>query len=302
MMRPYVKVHIYKRTVEYTGWVSKLVPIGEVLTRNDSEIRESWEKDAPDCPPSNYDAGGAGTPGPQGPEGPAGPQGGVGPQGPAGNDGAQGPKGDTGDTGPQGETGPQGPAGNDGIQGPPGNDGAQGLKGDKGDTGDTGPQGAPGDVSAAWPIGSVFISVVSTNPATLLGLGTWSAFAAGRVLVGFNAADADFDAAEKTGGSKTHTLSVQEMPSHTHVQNSHTHTQQPHSHTYASQTATTGGASSYEHGAIDTSSTAAESTISTNAATATNDAATAVNQNTGGGSAHNNVQPFITVFMWKRTA
>jgi hypothetical protein len=55
----------------------------------------------------------------------------------------------------------------------------------------------------AFPVGSVFIAVVSTSPATLLGYGTWSAFGAGRVLIGRDAGDADFDTAEETGGAKT---------------------------------------------------------------------------------------------------
>lgn len=146
--------------------------------------------------------------------------------------------------------------------------------------------GGPG--AEAFPVGSVFISVVSTNPATLLGYGTWAAIGAGRVLVGRDAGDPDFDTLEETGGAKTVTLTVAQMPSHTHVQNAH-------SHTYASQTATTGGVSSYEHGAIDTSSTAAESSISTNTTVATN-------QNTGGDGAHSNVQPYLIVNFWKRTA
>jgi microcystin-dependent protein len=159
-----------------------------------------------------------------------------------------------------------------------------------------------GDPSAAWPVGSVFISVVNTNPATLLGFGTWAAFAAGRVLVGLDAGDADFDTLEETGGAKTVTLTTAQMPSHTHVQNAHNHIQDPHSHVITSQTATTGGATSYEHGTLDTSSAEAEATETTNPTTATNQAATAVNQNTGGDAAHPNVQPYITVRMWKRTA
>lgn len=55
----------------------------------------------------------------------------------------------------------------------------------------------------AFPVGSVFIAVVSTNPGTLLGYGVWAAFGAGRVLVGYDAGDTDFNAAEKTGGAKT---------------------------------------------------------------------------------------------------
>lgn len=59
------------------------------------------------------------------------------------------------------------------------------------------------DISGAWPIGSVFISAVPTNPSVLLGFGTWTAFAAGKVLVGLDAADTDFDVVLETGGSKT---------------------------------------------------------------------------------------------------
>lgn len=126
----------------------------------------------------------------------------------------------------------------------------------------------------AFPVGSVFIAVVSTNPGTLLGCGTWTAFAAGRVLVGFDAGQTEFDTVEETGGSKTHTLQVSEIPAHTHI--------------ISSQTATTGSATSYEHGTLDASSAEAE--------------VTEVTGSTGGGGAHNNLQPYITVYMHKRVA
>lgn len=130
-----------------------------------------------------------------------------------------------------------------------------------------------GDPSASWPVGSVFISVVSTNPATLLGFGTWSAFAVGRCLVGLDASQTEFDVVEETGGAKTHTLTTAQIPAHTH--------------TISSQTATSGSATSYEHGTLDTSSAEAE--------------VTEVTGSTGGGSAHNNLQPYIVVYIWKRT-
>ena len=157
------------------------------------------------------------------------------------------------------------------------------------------------DIVEAFPIGSVFIAVVSTSPATLLGYGTWSAIAAGRVLVGLDAGDPDFDTAEETGGAKTHTLTTPEIPAHTHVQDSHNHTQNAHDHVLTQlRDATTGGATTNIALTADTSSTLG--TKVTGSTTATNQAATATNQNAGGGGAHNNVQPYFVVYMWKRTA
>src|SRR5688572_20587439 len=203
-----------------------------------------------------------------------GPQGEIGPQGPAGNDGAAGPKGDKGDPGDDGAQGPagndgaQGPAGNDGapgqdgaqgIQGVPGNDGAQGPQGDpgiQGEPGIQGPQGEPGSgvtlaqvIAALYPVGCLKFSADNVNPGTYLSGTTWAAWGAGRVLVGFDAGQTEFDVAEETGGAKTHTLTAGEMPAHTHV--------------ITSQTATTGGATSYEHGTLDTSSAEAEATETT---------------------------------------
>ena len=141
----------------------------------------------------------------------------------------------------------------------------------------------------AFPVGSVYIAVVSTNPATLLGYGTWSAFGAGKVLVGLDSGDTDFDVAEETGGAKTITLSTAEMPAHTHIQDAHSHTQR--------RNATATGANKGWTTAFDTSSSnpAEDSNTGTGPTTATN-------QNAGGGGAHNNLQPYIVVYMWKRTA
>jgi hypothetical protein len=147
------------------------------------------------------------------------------------------------------------------------------AKGDTGTPGSPGTKGEPGDASAAWPVGSVFISAVATDPASLLGFGTWQAFGAGRVLVGYDSGDTDFNAAEKVGGAKTHTLTVNEIPSHTHVQ--------------TNNSATTGALVGYA--ARDTS-------------TSTQTATGYSTQATGGDAAHNNLQPFITCHFWKRTA
>ena len=176
---------------------------------------------------------------------------------------------------------------------------------------------AGGDLSAAWPIGSIYIAVVSTNPATLLGFGTWIAFAEGRVLVGLQGADPDFNTVEETGGAKSITLTEEEMPSHTHVQDAHNHTQNQHRHTsslhdhnsfsaskYTVQQAGSGGNYTFDSGGTTLGIKTGTGGVITNYTTPTNVAATAVNQSTGGGagSDHDNVQPYIVVYMWKRTA
>lgn len=177
--------------------------------------------------------------------------------------------------------------------------------------------------SEAFPVGSVFIAVVNTNPGTLLGYGTWAAFGAGRMLVGFNAVDTDFDTAEETGGAKTVTLTEQQIPSHTHLQNAHTHVQDAHTHVQDSHNHTQNsfapriinsgtagtvgvqGASAASNAGASNSATTATNqaaTATNQNATAVNQNATAVNQSTGGGSAHSNMPPYITVYFWKRTA
>lgn len=124
-----------------------------------------------------------------------------------------------------------------------------------------------------YPVGSVYINAtVATNPATLLGFGTWVAFGAGRVMVGIDSTDTDFDAAEETGGAKTHTLTVNELPAHNH-NNAAGISPAPN----ANDVDITGGNGR---------------TIDDNVTT----------DNTGGGQAHNNLQPYIVVYMWKRTA
>jgi len=191
-----------------------------------------------------------------------------------------------------------GPAGADGADG---EQGIQGIQGIQGDPGADGQDGAPGDITAAWPVGSVFLSVVSTSPATLLGFGTWSQIAGGRFLVGQTGGDTDFDVAEETGGEKTHVLSAAEMPAHTHVQDAHTHIQNAHNHSVVvTRSATTGAATTETARSTDASSTILAAT--TGDATAGNQNATPTNQNAGGGDAHNNLPPFLVLYVWKRTA
>lgn len=70
-------------------------------------------------------------------------------------------------------------------------------------------------LKAVFPIGSTYITQENTNPNTILGFGTWERLK-GRVCLGLDEDDTDLDTIGKTGGEKTHILTVNEMPSHTH--------------------------------------------------------------------------------------
>jgi len=59
-------------------------------------------------------------------------------------------------------------------------------------------------IDVIYPVGSIYISTLTTNPNTILGTGTWVRVAEGQFLVGFKTADPDFDPVENTGGAKTH--------------------------------------------------------------------------------------------------
>ena len=136
--------------------------------------------------------------------------------------------------------------------------------------------GVTATIANAYPVGSLYMNASnSTNPATLLGFGTWSAFGEGRVLIGIDSSDTDFDTAEETGGSKTHTLTEAQLPSHRHQVGSND-----------SGTGTGGAAGNME--------------LVRDAGTGNGPA---VNSSfTGSGDAHTIVQPYIIVYMWKRTA
>jgi hypothetical protein len=174
-------------------------------------------------------------------------------------------------------------------------------------------------LQALHPVGSVYINASnSTNPGTLLGFGTWTAFGAGRVPVGFDAGNTLFDTAEETGGSydaitvaHTHTASSSSTFSGSALAgHSHTATDSGHTHSY-----TAGGSSSgpTNYLSVDTGLTNKGSTVNTgyasisvsseSAGTPSGSVSTSTTVNSTGSSGTNaNIQPYITVYMWKRTA
>ena len=144
-------------------------------------------------------------------------------------------------------------------------------------------------LAALHPVGSIYINAtVATNPGTLLGFGTWTAFGAGRVMVGFDSGNVLFDTAEETGGAANATL-----PSHTHTATS-TVTDPSHAHNYMSLSG--GGV-----GIAPATSNVGNPNGLTTSSVSTGITVATTNSTEGASATNANYQPFITVYMWKRT-
>ena len=151
----------------------------------------------------------------------------------------------------------------------------------------------------AYPVGSIYMSMNSTNPTELFG-GTWEQIAQGRCLIGAGTgtdsrSESKTFTAGATGGEYNHVLTVGEMPSHSHGASSswtgdHNHVW--YSGPYGSSGNSTSadaagiGANSYSHNTLSAGSHSHTITIN----------------NTGSNTAHNNIQPYLAVYYWKRTA
>ena len=246
--------------------------------------------------------------------GPMGPQGPQGIQGPQGETGEQGIQGVQGEQGIQGERGPQGPEGPQGVQGNPtvvnGKSGehitltpedlgaaaqttvdnmqeevdgiseqlnttflSSGslIKWDGEKLVNSEPKTDYARLGDVYPVGSVYTSVNNVNPSSLFG-GTWVSFASGRTLIGVDTAQTEFNTVQKTGGEKTHTLTTTEIPSHTHMM-------------IGTRSIPEDSSGPFKTPWSDGNPINLRSTGST-----------------GGGQAHNNLPPYITVYFWLRTA
>ena len=157
-------------------------------------------------------------------------------------------------------------------------------------------------IKTMYPVGSIYMSVNATNPSTYFG-GTWVAWGSGRVPVGVNTSDSNFNTVEKTGGAAAVTLSASQIPSHTHAKGTLAAASAgAHTHNLQNQKAPWGTSAS-NRVLVDATSgyTAVTNKATTSAGTHTHtiSGSTAA---TGGGGSHNNLQPYITCYMWKRTA
>jgi len=151
-----------------------------------------------------------------------------------------------------------------------------------------------GFLDRVYPIDSIYISMSPDNPGARLG-GTWQRFGNGRCLVGVNESDSIFNMAGNTGGTQTHALTQAQMPRHTHIQNAHNHQFSPEDMRINN---VSGGSGANVFRRIGNEVWH----IMDNTATNQFSGGSGTAQSASDGTAHNNLQPYITVFMWRRTS
>ena len=155
-----------------------------------------------------------------------------------------------------------------------------------------------------YPVGSIRMTTSTEGATTFLG-GTWVLWGEGKVPVGVDTNDNDFKTVEKTGGAKTVTLATANLPSHSHTLSSGTVTvAQAAAHTHPASTGAykvgSGNGSNYKYftneGSTNPQDTG-DGGAHTHTATLSGSTGTS-----GSGTAHSNVQPYITCYFYKRTA
>ena len=166
-----------------------------------------------------------------------------------------------------------------------------------------------------YPVGSIYMSTSGTNPGNLFG-GTWVAWGSGRVPVGVNSSDGNFNAVEKTGGQSTVTIASNNIPTHSHGVNDpgHQHTLDLGSYRIPAATQDIGDVHSSSSEGSYTAPSISGSTATQDWSQFTGTSLTPASSGTGisiqnaygnasgGADAMTNLQPYITCYMWKRTA
>ena len=178
-----------------------------------------------------------------------------------------------------------------------------------------------GILNCVYPVGSIYTSAISTNPKVLFGFGTWERFGNGKVMVGVDENDTEFNAVQKTGGEKNVTLTIDQMPNHSHSigsSGSHTH----NTNNVDLQGSFKGCITEHSNPAawgicsIDPSYCSGDKVgtgsgwqpkgghvnASHSHSIGSSGGHTHSPGNAGGGHSHNNLPPYITVYLWRRTA
>ena len=155
-------------------------------------------------------------------------------------------------------------------------------------------------LQAVYPVGSIYISTTATNPATTFGFGTWAAFGAGKAIVGQDTGDSSFDTLEETGGTKdaivvshSHTASTNSAGDHFHASPAPIDCagQNP----FGSTSSPSGSVSYF----CDTNGTTSSKQKTSNAGEHSH---TVSVSSTGSSGTNANLQPYVVVKIWKRTA
>ena len=171
-----------------------------------------------------------------------------------------------------------------------------------------------------YPVGSVYINASnSANPSTYLGVGTWTRIGAGKVMVGQDGSDADFNQTSDEGGNKTATLNIANLAQHTH-------TVDP-DNTSLSLSVSQNNAGNHNHSytapgstSVDAGADATDDTNNSTGGSNTNSGTSGVGSHnhgvgvsgsvniaqfnsgqTGSGNSFSILQPYIVVYMWVRT-
>lgn len=139
-----------------------------------------------------------------------------------------------------------------------------------------------------YPVGSIIFTTTSENPSATYG-GTWVSWGAGRVPVGVNASDNNFSTVEKTGGEAAHTLTIEELARHTHAITSR----------IDSNGNDIGSAFQISNYWGDPSGNSFYTLATSGVTSGASQRVGALY--TGSSQAHNNLQPYITCYMWKKT-
>lgn len=147
-----------------------------------------------------------------------------------------------------------------------------------------------GGATQVYAVGDIFVTTRSGDPATLLGYGTWT-----QIKDKFLLAAGDSYTAGDTGGEATHTLTTDELPSHTHGSKTLTGTMNPLAWaTNATESGIVSGTQQHSDRVGNSGSNWGDRKYTINA--------THEHDSVGGGQAHNNMPPYLVVYMWLRTA
>lgn len=146
------------------------------------------------------------------------------------------------------------------------------------------------NIDSIYPVGSIYITTVSTNPSNYFG-GTWVAFGAGKTLVGLDSGDTDFDTSEETGGAKTTNIS------HSHGLSAGA-AQIGSDHGKANTLAFTAS----QNGSLTGTTYTVQGTTITKESTRSHNTALTGSTDSGGSTTSSIVQPYIVTYFFKRTA